>query len=383
MKKVKLIFVLPVVIGIALIIVGIVTSSTALLYAGIGVLFGGSFAVAAIVTVVAVVKAVKSSGTDDAQNAVDTADVDDVFESETDGRDDSDSDKILDRKREELEEIDGMPEALKKVKNTVANPYKHTRSRYKFLSCLFVFCFIGFAVVGMILLSFGFIVPGVAVFSCSFLLVFGAIVISKIKEKLSGSKTEELFRRADGIVKSCDSICDGEDGGDPVYHIQIDVDGEIYSEYALRSYETGSRVPVNIMCGISSRIVRIINDDISDGDDDGDAYCDDRETVDDFSGGKDLNRNTPSERKIAPRQERNNVTRNNTDAELFADLQQKNDATERDIPVAVDVGDIIEETKENDTDAASLAQTGSTDTVSTLSNERRPTVGYRGINRKK
>ena len=103
MKKVRLIFVLPVVIGIALIIVGIVTSSTALLYAGIGVLFGGSFAVAAIVTVVAVVKAVKSSGTDDAQNAVDTADVDDVFESETDGRDDSDSDRILERTREEFE----------------------------------------------------------------------------------------------------------------------------------------------------------------------------------------------------------------------------------------------------------------------------------------
>ena len=55
---------IPVIVGIALLASGVAVGNADMTYAGIGVLFGGSFAVALVIALIAIVMAIKSSSDD-------------------------------------------------------------------------------------------------------------------------------------------------------------------------------------------------------------------------------------------------------------------------------------------------------------------------------
>lgn len=59
---------IPVIVGIALLASGVAVGNADLTYAGIGVLFGGSFVVALAIALITIVMAIKSSS-DDGKNA--------------------------------------------------------------------------------------------------------------------------------------------------------------------------------------------------------------------------------------------------------------------------------------------------------------------------
>ncbi|MDE7463954.1 MAG: hypothetical protein K2M48_02895, partial [Clostridiales bacterium] len=138
-NKLPFILFLPVSVGIALIISGIVTQRDELLFAGICVLFGGSFAVAIIVTFITIALSSSRKTPTDQSNESSTAN------------------DFISEARRRVDERTGGPSsetraALDKISESMQKR-KRKDSIAKFFAALFIIAFIGCGIVGVALMT--------------------------------------------------------------------------------------------------------------------------------------------------------------------------------------------------------------------------------------
>ncbi len=210
-KRIRALVIAPVIIGLILIVIGIVSQGTAVLYAGITVLFGGS-GIAAFITVAITVISVRRGNS---ENTVGSA-----AQGDPDG---------------ETKPADGKA--------------RRSDTGKKVFSALFVFAFLGCLIGGMALLSVGYTAVGVTVFGCAFLIIVGAIIISSARARIARSKALETdkytLRIAD--VDSCEAcgtvaVMDVDTGCK--YTVRFTVGGKQYSAKSRESYCPGDRLKV-------------------------------------------------------------------------------------------------------------------------------------------
>ncbi|MBD5131821.1 MAG: hypothetical protein HDT28_04410 [Clostridiales bacterium] len=294
-NKFKLIVFLPIVIGIALLIIGMVTGSSIMTYAGIAVLFGGSFLVAMITAIVVIVRAVRGSGTSDTSSSTsssvdDDTDIDDEIDDDIDDEDideeDIDEEDIgivkdeavkeksgSDKEREMIEKINSTRGEANKMANAeyqlshAAKTWKGASRGDKVKGCLFVICFISCLFGAMILFGLGYNLAGGIVFGCAFLIIFGALIITKIIEhrSMSGNYDRADYDRKTGIVKNCTlSSSVGAGSGSTsrissiVYRVQVEVDGKLRNAYSREYYDEGDKVKLLVHKRLDT--VKIIDD---------------------------------------------------------------------------------------------------------------------------
>ncbi len=207
-KKIKALILAPVIIGLILIVIGIVSQNTGVLYAGIIVLFGGS-GVAAFITVAITVISMKRGNSENADGSS-------VQDGET---------------------------------NSADGKARHSDTGKKVFSALFVLAFLGCLIGGMVLLSVGYIAVGVTVFACSFLLIIGAIIISTARARMSRSKASEKEKYTLRIaeVNSCEACSSVTVMGMETsckYMVWLTIDGKQYSAKSRESYYRGDRLKV-------------------------------------------------------------------------------------------------------------------------------------------
>lgn len=247
MKRIQLVVLAPIVIGLGLLIGGMASGISALSYAGIAVLFGGSFLCALIMAIVVIVKAVKN----------------------TDGK------KTAEQERAQIDRINSSVgaereiESAKKQLTDAASTYKSASRKDKAKGCAFVLSFLGCAVVGMVLLSCGLIVPGAVLFGCSFAIIIGAAIISSSAQRRSLSRH---YNPADYIQKRA-RVCDCNTASTTtvngrvtktVYRVTVEADGVRYDAYSLFYCNIGA--PIDVLIHKNGKIVKILDTVISDGD---------------------------------------------------------------------------------------------------------------------
>lgn len=247
MKRIQLVVLAPIVIGLGLLIGGMASGISALSYAGIAVLFGGSFLCALIISIVVIVKAVKN----------------------TDGK------KTVERERTQINKINSSVDTEREIESTkkqltdAASTYKSASRKDKAKGCAFVLSFLGCAVVGMVLLSCDLIVPGLVLFGCSFAIIIGAAIISSSAQHRSLSRH---YNPADYIQKRA-KVCDCNTASTTtvngrvtktVYRVTVEADGVRYDAYSLFYCNIGA--PIDVLIHKNGKIVKILDTVISDGD---------------------------------------------------------------------------------------------------------------------
>lgn len=355
MKKLNILVLVPVLAGLGLIIGGIASGVSAVLYAGIAVLFGGSFLVALITTIVVVARSMRGSGS-----------------SANDNNAESDRDtveRINSTRGTRAREIETAEWQLKNAHKA----YKNASNGDKVKGCIFVIMFIGCLIASMILFSLEYILPGGILFGCAFLIIIGAAIISSSAQRRSLSRR---YNPADyiekiGVVDRCGVASTTSVNGrvtKVVYSVSVKADGSCYDAYSTDSYEPGEKLI--ILVHKKGKTVKIKDTVISDGDgyDDYDdaptleadnieqkrdsySYADDRADFGGVDGGDDYD--DIAENSVEP-----------------IDAPAAEGQTERDAVAGT----------ENDKNAEPL-QTAYPDKVDET--VKKPNVGYKGIKRKK
>lgn len=224
-SKLKLLVLIPILAGVALIISGMISPYPSLLYAGIGVLFGGGFLVALVISLTMIVGAVKDTKTERSDRANEVL---------SEAR----ASAATDGSQEVAETLEKLGRAVEK---------RRARDRgAKVFSILFVAAFIGCLFGGMILIGTGFYIAGGIVFGCAPLMVLIAITVSSIKNRVSGKRRDASFIDV-GTVLSCELKTNPY--GSPElarYEVWVEINGDKYYAEADRRYENGDRVKLNI-----------------------------------------------------------------------------------------------------------------------------------------
>ncbi len=210
---------IPVIVGIALLASGIAVGNADLTYAGIGVLFGGSFAVALAIALITIVMAIKSSSDDGKKRR------DDVL---TEARSRASGSAEPGAERKKLEK--GV--AKKRRRETGA----------KVFSIAFILGFIGCLFGGMIMLGLGLYVTGGVVFACGPAMIIIAIAVTTIRTKLY-SKKHDVGKVEIGTVDLCELATDPYGAPELArYDVWVEINDERYFARADRRYKSGYRV---------------------------------------------------------------------------------------------------------------------------------------------
>lgn len=210
---------IPVIVGIALLASGIAVGNADLTYAGIGVLFGGSFAVALAIALITIVMAIKSSSDDGKKRR------DDVL---TEARSRASGSAEPGAERKKLEK--GV--AKKRRRETGA----------KVFSIAFILGFIGCLFGGMIMLGLGLYVTGGVVFACGPAMIIIAIAVTTIRTKLY-SKKHDVGKVEIGTVDLCELATDPYGAPELArYDVWVEINDERYFARADRRYKSGDRV---------------------------------------------------------------------------------------------------------------------------------------------
>ena len=210
---------IPVIVGIALLASGVAVGNADMTYAGIGVLFGGSFAVALVIALIAIVMAIKSSSDDGKKRR------DDVLaeaRSRASGR--------------------AEPDAARKKLEKGVEKKRRGDIGAKVFSIAFILTFIGCLFGGMIMLGLGLYVAGGVVFACGPAMIIIAIVVTTIRTKLY-SKKHDVGEVEIGTVDLCELATDPYGAPELArYDVWVEINDERYFAKADRRYKSGDRV---------------------------------------------------------------------------------------------------------------------------------------------
>ena len=210
---------IPVIVGIALLASGIAVGNADLTYAGIGVLFGGSFVVALAIALITIVMAIKSSSDDGKKR-----------------RDD-----VLTEARSRASGSAEPGAARKKLEKGVAKK-RRRETGAKVFSIAFILGFIGCLFGGMIMLGLGLYVAGGVVFACGPAMIIIAIAVTTIRTKLY-SKKHDVGEVEIGTVDLCELATDPYGAPELArYDVWVEINDERYFAKADRRYKSGDRV---------------------------------------------------------------------------------------------------------------------------------------------
>lgn len=231
-NKLQIIVLAPVIAGIILIVAGIVNDRGDLLTAGIVVLFGGSFFVAVITCIITIGFAVRSN-----------------TYSKADSRDDC-TDSVMSEARERAIQKTGgrsseTDAALKRIEAR-ARKRKRVERFTKFFGILFVIAFISFLFGGMGLMISGYLVAGGIVFACGPAMILIAFIVVQIKThvvRADRKLSNKNYRRKVGCVTSC---VVKHYTPSKLYRIELEVGGRTYTTDSEQSYSVGEKVEVTV-----------------------------------------------------------------------------------------------------------------------------------------
>lgn len=211
---------IPVIVGIALLASGVAVGNADMTYAGIGVLFGGSFAVALVIALIAIVMAIKSSSDDGKKR-----------------RDD-----VLAEARSRASGNGAAHDAARKKLEKGVEKKRRGETSAKVFSIAFILTFIGCLFGGMIMLGLGLYVAGGVVFACGPAMIIIAIVVTTI---VNGRR----LRKNDvgsieiGTVDLCELATDPYGAPELArYDVWVEINDERYFAKADRRYKSGDRV---------------------------------------------------------------------------------------------------------------------------------------------
>ena len=211
---------IPVIVGIALLASGVAVGNADLTYAGIGVLFGGSFAVALAIALIAIAMAIKSSSDDGKKH-----------------RDD-----VLTEARSRASGNGAEPGAARKKLEKGVEKKRRGETSAKVFSIAFILTFIGCLFGGMIMLGLGLYVAGGVVFACGPAMIIIAIVVTTIRTKLY-SKKHDVGEVEIGTVDLCELATDPYGAPELArYDVWVEINDERYFAKADRRYKSGDRV---------------------------------------------------------------------------------------------------------------------------------------------
>lgn len=211
---------IPVIVGIALLASGIAVGNADLTYAGIGVLFGGSFVVALAIALIAIVMAIKSSSDDGKKR-----------------RDD-----VLTEARSRASGNGAEPGAARKKLEKGVAKKRRRETGAKVFSIAFILGFIGCLFGGMIMLGLGLYVAGGVVFACGPAMIIIAIAVTTIRTKLY-SKKHDVGEVEIGTVDLCELATDPYGAPELArYDVWVEINDERYFAKADRRYKSGDRV---------------------------------------------------------------------------------------------------------------------------------------------
>ncbi len=223
-RKFKFILFSLIIVGIAVIVAGIFSQNSALTYAGITFLFGGSFVFSAITVIVLFVRGARS-GVNGISSGSEGPNASDPFA-------DTSSDDFGGEKLRESVEISNLRKNGGRSKRSVVG------------SLLLIFLLSLFA--GIFICSIFSFVPGIIFCFCGFCgTILIAALAAAISSKVSASRYERDYgesARKTGKVVSCSAI-----GGSRVlYKVIIDVDGEEWEAFTETDYSAGE--PILVYC---------------------------------------------------------------------------------------------------------------------------------------
>ena len=211
---------IPVIVGIALLASGIAVGNADLTYAGIGVLFGGSFVVALAIALITIVMAIKSSSDDGKKR-----------------RDD-----VLTEARSRASGNGAEPGAARKKLEKGVAKKRRRETGAKVFSIAFILGFIGCLFGGMIMLGLGLYVAGGVVFACGPAMIIIAIAVTTIRTKLY-SKKHDVGEVEIGTVDLCELATDPYGAPELArYDVWVEINDERYFAKADRRYKSGDRV---------------------------------------------------------------------------------------------------------------------------------------------
>ena len=204
-KALAVFFFLPIAVGIALLVAGIVVGNNVLLTTGIGVIFGGGF-VSAVVALVFKCLRVRER-----------------------------------RKNPPASEDEYVPEDERMMEAT-AKVWSLSSGGDKIKGILFAGGFIACCVLFVVFASMGKITWALIAWGCGMGMILLAFLVVKIKEHFSTDKRVERFTEGEGIVTACELAHQDDEKGRTMYKATVDYEGRQVECFCFRSYEAGQRV---------------------------------------------------------------------------------------------------------------------------------------------
>ncbi len=193
--------------GIALLIAGIVVGNTSLLFAGIGITFGGGFVCAVVAFILKCLR-------------------------------------VHDRRKDPAVEEDYVPED-ERMMAAVADNWNLSSHGDKIKGILFVGCFIASCVLFVVFSAIGKMTWAFVSWGCGMGMMLVAFAVVKIKERFSSKcMTDGRFFETEATVLSCELMFEDRAKGRSMYHATVDVAGKQVKCTCFRPYETGQSVVI-------------------------------------------------------------------------------------------------------------------------------------------